>query len=300
MSTPTSPSPSEPADLESQREAIRRLAAALLGEHAAKIEGSMRDSIRLVRVAGEPRLGGTRLGGTPDLPAGTAWPTGPNHPLAFLAQLDLAELAPFDHEALLPRDGLLSFFWDAVEWPWGFEPEEAAQIRVLYTPAGSELTTHEKPASLQAPDPNNPVEWRPQVVAPSSEVTLPFFRTAEVRGWKLDGTETEVYCDRVYGKLDSVLPAGSSPYHRVLGHPDPNQGDMGRRMSYTLARKKQDLDRNPIAELEADARTWVLLLQIDTDAELGTHWGEGRLYFFLRRADLAARRFDRAFFQYQQ
>ncbi len=56
-------------------------------------------------------FGCSRLGGQPDLPPGTAWPTFDGRPLAFLAQLDLAELSSFPQFASgLPADGLLSFF----------------------------------------------------------------------------------------------------------------------------------------------------------------------------------------------
>jgi uncharacterized protein YwqG len=38
----------------------------------------------------------------------------------------------------------------------------------------------------------------------------------------------------------------------------------------------------------------MLLLQIDSDDAIGWTWGDaGRLYFWIRKQDLAARRFDR-------
>ncbi len=46
------------------------------------------------------------------------------------------------------------------------------------------------------------------------------------------------------------------------------------------------------------AKDWILLLQVDTDDDSdgpGWMWGDcGRIYFWIRRQDLAARRFDRA------
>ena len=102
-----------------------------------------RTEIRLVARAGVSTCGGSRLGGAPDLPAGVAWPrhrwsraeieTWPawakeelaaaiasRHvvvegervalALPFVAQLDLAELAPF--QDVLPRTGHLWLFAD--------------------------------------------------------------------------------------------------------------------------------------------------------------------------------------------
>lgn len=60
---------------------------------------------------------------------------------------------------------------------------------------------------------------------------------------------------------------------------------------------QQNVDRRKGAEQQRAA--CVLLLQIDTDEALQTNWGEGRLYFWIKRADLAERRFDRAWFQFQ-
>lgn len=60
---------------------------------------------------GELGLGATKLGGLPDLPKGTAWPSGESgKPMEFLGQVRLEDLAPYDAEGLLPTHGLLSFF----------------------------------------------------------------------------------------------------------------------------------------------------------------------------------------------
>ena len=45
--------------------------------------------------------------------------------------------------------------------------------------------------------------------------------------------------------------------------------------------------------LEATAADWRLLLQLDNDDELNVGWGDaGRLYFWIRRQDLARCNFD--------
>jgi uncharacterized protein YwqG len=46
--------------------------------------------------------------------------------------------------------------------------------------------------------------------------------------------------------------------------------------------------------LEAGAIDWTLLLQIDSDDRVGMMWGDvGMLYFWIRRQDLASRKFDK-------
>jgi hypothetical protein len=69
-------------------------------------------SFRLVGIQAPATRPATRLGGNPDLPPGTPWPTfrdrGAKIPMTFVAQVDLgtldANLCP------APRTGLLSFF----------------------------------------------------------------------------------------------------------------------------------------------------------------------------------------------
>ena len=45
-------------------------------------------------------------------------------PLAFLAQFDCASLAPLDREGLLPKTGLLSFFYELGSQRWGYDPKD--------------------------------------------------------------------------------------------------------------------------------------------------------------------------------
>jgi uncharacterized protein YwqG len=48
------------------------------------------------------------------------------------------------------------------------------------------------------------------------------------------------------------------------------------------------------AVLEAGSADWRLLMQLDSDDEAGMMWGDaGRLYFWIREADLRERRFDK-------
>lgn len=97
-----------------------------------------RPSIRLLATPAEDDMppGRSRLGGRPDLPPGTPWPTcriqmpapseaflnarpderrlppdGIVH-LSFVGQVNLQEVRPFDTESRLPPTGLLSFFYN--------------------------------------------------------------------------------------------------------------------------------------------------------------------------------------------
>src|SRR5262249_8470183 len=56
-------------------------------------------------------IGASKMGGCPDLPADINWPSW-HEPMAFIGQFNLAAVSPYDREALLPSQGLLSFFYE--------------------------------------------------------------------------------------------------------------------------------------------------------------------------------------------
>lgn len=94
-------------------------------------------------------VGGSRFGGRPDVPGDFVWPVfeweGTTRPLAFLAQFDCAQLAPLDKEGLLPKKGLLSFFYELDSQRWGYDPKDAGCARVYWF-EGQDLAPAEFPA----------------------------------------------------------------------------------------------------------------------------------------------------------
>jgi uncharacterized protein YwqG len=102
----------------------KRLEAAGLGRFADSLVEMARPGVRLVPDSGmQVHDRSSRLGGSPDLPSSIAWPRKDNAPLSFIAQVNLADVAPYEAEGLLPRDGLLSFFYDALtQDAWGIRP----------------------------------------------------------------------------------------------------------------------------------------------------------------------------------
>lgn len=98
------------------------------------------------------------------------------------------------------------------------------------------------------------------------------------------------------------------PAHQFLELPDAIQGD-GMEIDCQLASRGVFLGNDLAYQTESaqklltepDAQDWTLLLQLDTDEyEMGWMWGDmGRLYFFVRREDARAGRFDRVWVQLQ-
>lgn len=85
-----------------------------LQSHQAAIRKLQRPAMYLktrMDDAASSALGATRVGGRPDLPRGVDWPRfAEGKPLAFLGQVNLAEVAKAAPSFGLPKHGLLSFF----------------------------------------------------------------------------------------------------------------------------------------------------------------------------------------------
>jgi len=244
-----------------------------LVEHADELVALRRDSVELHPAEG--RTGCSRIGGLPDFPPGALWPHGREEPMVFLAQIDLAEVGGLDAEGLLPTSGLLQVFADlaSVE-PWfedGGRPAvqvvvQAADPRVLAAappPAGCEVF----PA--RAVGPARGGVCLPPLDGPFYERMVPEDADAEDWFGILD------LLDRYHPPLDDR----DRPRHRMLGYPDPLQGDPWARCR--------------AAEPDTPDEAWQLLVQIDSapDAQLGDN---GLIYVMIPRDALTARDFTRA------
>ena len=63
----------------------------------------------------------SKIGGKPDVPKDFKWPVyegkdfediRKERPLSFIIQINLKDVAPYDKEELLPKQGILSFFYE--------------------------------------------------------------------------------------------------------------------------------------------------------------------------------------------
>ena len=246
------------------------------------IRAARRPAIRMVRQAvatGEPPLGTSRLGGLPDLPAGEPWPTRRGRPLALLAQLDLADVARPDWRKELPPQGRLAFFYDADSQP-GIcssvdDPADAGAV--LFDPGDRPLVRLPRPADLI-----------PTLVYPSAPLAfvvdwaLPTDAVPRALGKALRaGTRFERYqalAEDVEARWQG-LPDPAAPGHQLLGFAHP----------------EQDAMEEGLAGRGEDPAAWCLLAEIHSDeAVFGGPWGDaGKIYFWIRRDDLRARRFER-------
>jgi uncharacterized protein YwqG len=277
----------------------RRVAQGLppaIGEATIRL---LRPSIRLLpQPAQETRLGGSRIGGLPDLPEGAQWPVylGPpkpdtaweafkGEPLAFLLQVNLAEVTPFDVAGLLPASGMVYFFYLEASSRFGCYPIHGEILQVLYS--SQEGTRHRR----TSPPHNLPPKevYRGFAFAPRLEWTVPRWGDLEQSSGlgaliQPGDYATMDHVDALVEEAAEVQGLGPwyRPKHRMLGYPDFIQAD------------------------GCGSGDWKLLLQVDSDPRFsapspfddadypgpGMMWGDsGRIFFGIEQDDLAARNF---------
>lgn len=231
----------------------------------------------------------SRMGGLSSLPEGMPWPEWKGKPLAFLCQVALEEIPAECERQGLPPSGMLYFFYNQEQQTWGFDPEDEGSWRALYAPAPSR-----DGAPRAAPDglKDNCV-YSEKPIAFTRIETYPDWQDERVAALKLSNRQSDQYlelCSRVFG---------GNPAHHLFGHPAPVQGnDMDlecQLVSHGLYCGSPSGYQDPRAqELEPGRHDWVLLLQLDTDDDVGMMWGDcGMLYFWIRKEDLAQSRFDK-------
>ena len=288
--------------------------AARLGIPEATVRANLAPAVRLTLTSAAQF---SRVGGDPDLPDGTPWPTwDPTaydteqlayydkqasdfmreqaaalraavprglQPLSFLAQIDLSELGELAGLVPLPRAGRLWFFYSVVDQPWGYSPTHAGAFPVLFAEGATPVTRRAAPSGVE--------------VLNGSAVA--FSACSSIRPW-IEGA------DEATGDLwwDLQEAIGDEPDHQMGGHPTQLQGDMQRSCALVTRGiqlgSPPDLPKAELDRLAADAHEWRLLLQLGSDSALQWMWGDaGGLYFWIRAADIEAGRWDRSWFQLQ-
>ena len=260
-----------------------------LARVADQLASLLTPSIRLkTEAVPEEKLGvgSSHLGGTPDFAPGMSWPDCKGVPMAFLGQIRMSDVAAYDHDARLPHSGMLYFFYEAKEQTWGFDPKDQGNWIVIHF--------DEDLATLQraTPPANLPEESRFHCcqVTFSLEITVPPYDSVTVEHLQLSDAEGDAYAN-LLDALDR-----SEPIHRLLGYPEPIQGDMQGECQFVangvFVGGGTDVSDARRMELEKGIMDWQLLFQLDSDESMETMWGDaGRIYFWIREQDLKNRDF---------
>jgi len=279
---------------------------------AKRWSGHARPGVKLIASSAEDmddtEVGISKFGGRPDLPVDVPWPmrsayaparaalefpgsrAGEERPLAFLAQIDLRDVAKVGCDLPLQDSGLLLFFYDAETQPWGFDPLDAPGTLVLHVRPGTPTQRRADPLARRCPVKRlqcAPGEWLPHWGLIHDKV-----KDLPGGDWMSFGGELDKLSEEDHALITYQGPAFG-------GWPCPIQGQMELECE-TVANGVFAGDGSAYSDPEIvdmrqrRAEDWRLVLQLPSDDALGWEWGDcGNLYLWCREADIAAGRFDR-------
>jgi uncharacterized protein YwqG len=266
----------------------------LLSPFRRAIEATAQPALALTGRGTPGAVSGTRFGGVPLVSWGTAWPQSPRGPMAFIGQLNFAQLSQAARGTLpdLPSRGVLCLFYDLVEQRWGFDPEDRQWWRVTWVPDAEQAVALVPPPAVR--DAVTPLGLVPSVCA-----TLPS-----------PGDESQVrfpagfsrYLVRSYGTFHGAfrrqqLGVGGGE-HQVHGHPcwlGPDARAIAELASAGQYCGGLRLRPGQVGDPVSVPGGWRLLWQVASDEAAGLRWGDGgTLYVLIREADLRAGAFGRA------
>lgn len=240
----------------------------------------------------------TYFGGAPCTPKDFEWPYFETdsfddkskevkpRPLAFLAQFDCRDFSENDEDNLLPHTGVLAFFYSIESYRWGYDPADEGCARVYWFENTEEL----KPVSFPN-DLTDSYRFPKLQINLSAQDSYPDYETLPQN---YDSEEYEEFFEKIHCEEDENIS-------KLLGWADTIQAEMESECELvTNNYNVSDYSSIPESDVEKASRVapkkWQLLFQLgtvrDDDFEL-TFGDEGRIYFWIRKEDLAARRFDR-------
>ncbi len=278
-----------------------QLQIAGLEEIWKKIAPSLKQSIKLKPKISNVKKSFSKMGGTPNSISGFEWPMNKEgEHLSFIAQIHVEDIKHLDELGVLPNQGILYFFYDAFYQPSGYENEHQSGWRVIYhliVPSKTTKISYPKDLVVRNNEAESVFEkliFHEFQIDAYSEYTMPPYESEFVRSLHLDFDDLWKYEQFYFEQINQ------KPRYRMLGFPDRKivNTDMAAICSitangmdyYALGDSGYDLPK-PIGDKEE----WILLLQIDSDLEVGMAWGGeemGRIYFWIRKQDLLQKNFD--------
>lgn len=257
-------------------------AAANLTPQLPEIEQLIHLAIQLTRTITDEAqipIGASKFGGRPDLPAGIVWPTWQDIPQSFLGQISLPQASEFDADKLLPATGMLWFFYDSSQQTFGDKPADNGAWSVVYD---ADHTKTLQRTSFPADLPENS-RFKTAIVSFTSTATLSDNPKVDLPtlNWSQDVLSR-------YEGVQSRVTGSSVPRHQLLGHPVTIQDEM-RQQCVIIA------DGIPQGDPQVASRAngWQLLLQLDSDTDIGMRWASaGMLYFWIPTAALQQHQFN--------
>lgn len=255
----------------------------------------------------------SKIGGKPWLPCGFVWPyyeeksydqITANRPLAFLAQIDLSEIAPFDGDSVLPKSGVLSFFYEMETQFWGFDPKDKGSAKVFYFEDKATLCEALFPEDL-----HRYYQFPQFALSFTQRGSLPsygdFYGISEEKGIsaQFDAETADLDWDdydALRAEYSGCPPEEWENGTKLLGYPDVIQNPMEEQCEqvtrgFYLGDGEPEIPDDLQEEIAQASKDWVLLFQMGTveHGDFALMFGDcGYIYFWIKKQDLAEKNFD--------
>lgn len=231
-------------------------------------------------------VGNSKFGGRPDVPSDFEWPfwaeVAPligSYPLSFFCQINLADVAVYDLDNLLPKTGTLSFFLAHRDGgDCAYSRDDRGGWRVYYFDE-QKLERKSWPQELDGLT----------GIGCGQIEAVPIWTKCE---HEADATLTEEESQQEYAFISEWCQFTTSrSMHWMFGHPEEIQDDPRYFQAEPGTQYKDFKEKDD----------WLLLLQISSDDEIDFDYCDnGTIYFVVHKDDLAARRFENVVFEGQQ
>jgi uncharacterized protein YwqG len=232
----------------------------------------------------------SHLGGVPDVPDGWQWPRSVDGYLRFLAQVNLQDLARFHGAELLPRSGLLSFFYG----PELFDAANASDFDVarVYHFASDSLKTATVPEGA---------------VSPATPYSLTFQQI-----WALPEDKWNLATKNLYADIpdhehedfarDLIEIGDAAGAMLLLGYPSREQE---RFLEYECEAYRQGYEYDSmdgsVDQIAGAAAQWQLLAQFSLSWEqVWPDGNDGYLHYWIRKSDLANKDFSQICYTWER
>lgn len=264
-----------------------------------------KDEIRINYIKAKESLSiySSKIGGKPAVPSDFVWPRYrgesfdnviKERPLSFMAQINLEEINCYDTSNLLPKTGILSFFYEQLSMPWGFAPEDSGSAKVYYFPEKDKLIAMDEPIDMdeEAIIPEFTLKFEKHISIPAFEDLSK--ETIDIEFEWEDYEECCNNCGYFFDELGEVT--------KLLGYPDTIQSSMEEECESLMRGFRrgcpEDFDaipKNLKEDIREKSKDWLLLFQMGTikNDDVEYMFGDcGHIYFWIRKQDLKNHNFN--------
>jgi hypothetical protein len=248
-------------------------------------------------------LGGSRIGGEPDLPSNLAWPLGENEPMNFLLQLRLDHFSSALPHGM-PDSGMLYFFVE------DDDISLSVKHRLLWSGNLSGLSRRKPEGRTPETEQRHGITtaYSLRVVhgvdLPFSEDSLSFAFEGEENGFNkrsdlenlLRGSDNrEAVCGKLFGSFSVQNPVRKDVAALFLGRESElsakeHFGDL-----YGIVEANRQKAKFDPGFLDHELARWTRLLWLDSNFEVGFNiWDAGSYSVLMRMEDIASHNFERS------